>query len=397
MAPTPVVARPWRSLERDAFYLDEEDTDLNSSTQCPLNKFLSLRQFLIAENPLDASIAASITGRPATLIRPERIRKKVRSNLPNGDPPPFHLIFASRKLRDHPPAVVKVSLFFCVGLEMNLHGLHHFFEDSPDRVLITVSGREALWVTPAAAWAIGITSQQIDGLFKATGLTNQKWQVEIMAGYSTGYRGVNGTINNRLIPLDKLKTVILYDALYSGSQPAPGGNTAKMLRSMAAAGAKIVVYEVTSGGTPRTKAPPHDLSVVLPPETIAVDLKKKKGALWSLLFARVLQKGVKDRYVKPAEVPAAVQTLIKNGLPARGTLASSTVRQSAATSGTLDDWAKLPANEPAVATIASSLVNKVYPIIRDRRLMAWPMPDAGGISHAGFIPEFAWEFLARDP
>jgi hypothetical protein len=29
--------------------------------------------------------------------------------------------------------------------------------------------------------------------------------------------------------------------------------------------------------------------------------------------------------------------------------------------------------------------------------MAWQMPDAGGIAHAGFIPEFGWEFLSRDP
>jgi hypothetical protein len=256
-------------------------------------------------------------------------------------------------------------------------------------VLINISGREAGWIKPPAAWAIGITSQQIDALFTATGLANQKWQVEIIAGYSTGYRGVNGTINNQLVPLDKLKTVILYDALYDGSEPSPGGNTQLMLDSLAA-GVKVVVYDVTIPGTP------HPLQVKLPAGALTIDLKTNRPSLYALVLARVIEKGVKDNYVKAAEVPAALQKVIDSGLPARGTLASSAATKAAATAGTLDDWAAAHAADVAAAG-SDAVVSKVYPIIRDRELMAWQMGAAGGILHAGVIPEFGWEFLARDP
>ena len=252
--PVPAAPRPWRDASQDAFYLDEEDTvAVDAATQCPLNKLRKLYKDLTVDNPLDASIAANVTGRPDPLARPEKIPKAFQGGNPAGPASrPSQSIFAAQTFRDHPPALAKVSLLFGVGSETNLLGLGHFFETSPDRVLINISGREAGWIKPpaqAAAWAIGITSQQIDALFTATHLANQKWQVEIIAGYSTGYRGVNGTINNKLVPLDKLKTVILYDALYDGSEPSPGGNTQLMLDSLDAS-VKVVVYDVTIPGTP---------------------------------------------------------------------------------------------------------------------------------------------------
>jgi hypothetical protein len=387
--PVPAAPRPWRSAGNNAFYLDEEDTAVDPLTQCPLNKLgkLSLQQQV--DNPLDASIAANVTGRPDPLPRPEKIPKALQGVSP-ADPTsrPWQTIFASQTFRDHPPDMAKVSLLFGVGPEVNLLGLGHFFETSPDRVLIVVSGREAGWISPAAAWAIGITSQQIDALFTATHLAKQKWQVEIIAGYSTGYRGVNGTINNKLVPLGELKTVILYDALYDGSEPSPGGNTQLMLKSLAA-GVKVVVYDVTAPGTP------HPFEVKLPADAITVDLKTNRHSFYALVLARVLEKGVKDKYVKPAEVPPAIQNLINSVLPARGTLASSAAKKAVATAGTLDEWAAL---HPDVATAGSDpVVNKAYAIIRDRLLMNWAMGAAGGMLHAGVIPEFGWEFLARDP
>ena len=380
MTPPPVPARPVRDPDKDAFYIDEEDTVLDASTQCPLNKFRALDSKLVVQNPLDASVAAAVTGRPATLIRAETIPQASQRSAGS------NVLFASQTLRDSPPAVAKVSLFFGPGFERNIHGLHRFFDNSPDRVLITVHAVEA-----AISWAIGITSKQIDDSFTAGGLAGQKWQVEIMGGYSTGYHGVNGTINNKLIPLDKLKTVIFYDALYSGDLPAPGGNTKLMLGALDAS-VKVVVYDVTIPGTP------HPFQVTLPADAITIDLKTNRPALYGLVLARVLEKGLKDNYVKPAEVPAAIQNLINRGLPARGSLASAPGRKADAAAGTLDDWAAQAANAPDIATAASdAVVAKVYPIIRDRELMAWQMALPGGILHAGYIPEFGWEFLSRDP
>ena len=390
--PVPAVPRPWRHASKDAFYIDEEDAAVDAATQCPRNKLRALRKELTVDNPLDPSIAANVTGRPDPLTRAEKIPQAFRGVSPvDPDSRPSQSIFASQTFRDHPPALARVSLLFGVGGDTNLLGLGHFFEASPDRVLINISGREAGWISPPASWAVGITTQQIDALFTAAGLANQKWQVEIIAGYSTGYRGVNGTINNKLVPLDKLKTVILYDALYSGGEPSPGGNTQLMLDSLAA-GVKVVVYDVTIPGTP------HPLQVKLPAGALTIDLKTNRPSLYALVLARVIEKGVKDKYVKAAEVPAALQKVIDSGLPARGTLASSAATKAAATAGTLDDWAAQAVLHPDVVTAGSdAVVNKVYPIVRDRLLMDWPMGAAGGMLHAGVIPEFGWEFLARDP
>jgi hypothetical protein len=390
MPPGPAAPRPWRAADDNAFYIDEEDTKVDAATLCPLNRLRALHTGLQVDNPLDAAIAANVTGRPDPLVRPERIPKAFQ-----GSPPatpgskPTQFIFVPQPLRDHPPALARVTLFFCVGSELNLLGLQHFFEAAPDRALIAITGREAGWIAPPAAWAIGITGQQIDNLFTAAGLAGQKWQVEIIAGYSTGYRGVNGTIVNGLVPLGKLKTVILYDALYSGSEPAPGGNTKLMLAALDPS-VKVVVYDVTIPGTP------HPFEVALPASALTIDLKTNRPSLYALVLSRVLEKGLKDNYVKPAEVPAPIQNLIASGLPARGTLASSAVTKAAATGGTLDDWAAAHAADAAAAG-ADAVVNKVYPIIRDRMLMDWAMGAAGGILHAGCIPEFGWEFLARDP
>ena len=381
--PTPVVARPFRDTVNDAFYIDVEDTAIDGATQCPFSRFLGQRTYLSAANPLDPSQPAAITGRPAKLALPETIPAAFQGVMAD------LCLFVPLAVQLSPPPVIRLTLHCCVKHEINRHGLEIFFAASTDRALITVPGREAKWITPPApqvAWGIGITPQQIDALFAAAKLPGQKWQVEILTGYSTGYRGVNGIINNKLVPIDKLKTRIFYDALYRGDQPTPGG-TAAMLAALPP-GVQIVVYDVTDGGTP------HPLAVTLPSGTLTIDLKSRFAALSALIFARLLEKGLKDKLVTAAEVPTPVQTLISNGLPPRGTLASSSLRKPLATSGALDDWATLAANKTAIAAIDT---NKTWALVRDRALMGWRVSSPGDLAHDGFIPEFGWEYLARDP
>jgi len=375
--------RPPRDIEQDAFYLDVEGATINPATQCALNKFIPLRTTLDLENPLDASVPAANTGRPDPLTRPEAIPTAQLGTKAGTK------MFVPQPVTANPPDVVKVSLFYCVGSEMNRHGLEVFFESLPDRVLITVPGREAGWVNPAVAWGIGITGQQIDELFTAAGMAGQKWQVAVMAGYSTGYRGVNGTINNGLVPLDKLETLIFYDALFRGDEPAPGGNTALMLSALGP-GVTTVVYDVTVGT-------PHPFSVTLPQGSIIIDLKANRTPLVGLIFSRILEKGVSDNYVQPAEVPAPFQTLINNKLPSRGLLASSSARAGVAFGGTLHDWANSPANHPAFAALTAAIINNTAQLIADRNLTGWPTTLPGGLAHDGFIPEFGWEYLTTSP
>ena len=92
-----------------------------------------------------------------------------------------------------------------------------FFAFKNDRVLITIPGRED--EPGIKAWGIGITDQQISDLFSQAGFPSLNFKVDTLAGYSTGYRGLNGTVNNGLIQLNKLQRVVFLDALYKGDAP----------------------------------------------------------------------------------------------------------------------------------------------------------------------------------
>jgi len=373
---SPAVARAFRDTSRDAFFQEEESSATNSSTLCPLNKFDSLTSSQVLANPLDATVPAVQTGRPDPLPRPELIPVSQAGISAK------YFIFVPQAVKSSPPTPVKVSLLFCVGGEMNRHGLRTFFQSSTDRVLITIPGREDAWISPPAAWGIGITSQQISALLSSAGLSGQGWQVDVLAGYSTGYRGLNGTINNGLISLGNVQTAIIYDALYRGDQPAPGGNTAASLKTLGT-GPRIITYQVTDGGTPQ----PRRAAV---PAIGIVDLRPRLRPLMALIMARVVQKGVRDSYLTGSEVSSQLQTLI-SGLPTRGTLAASALKAPLASSGTLDSWSALPSIKGAIASLNFT---SIWALIRDRQLMGWEVASPGDLAHDGFIPEFGWEFLA---
>src|SRR5262249_28580895 len=141
----PAVARAFRDIDRDAFYAEEASATTNSSTLCPLNTFASLTFGQQVANPLDATVPSPQTGRPDPLPRPETIPSSQ-----NGVTAEY-LIFVPQSVKSSPPGTVKVSLLFCVGSEINRHGLRTFFKSSTDRVLITIPGREAKWIKPPAA------------------------------------------------------------------------------------------------------------------------------------------------------------------------------------------------------------------------------------------------------
>lgn len=374
----PVVARALRNTDTDAFFIDEESAVKDSSTQCPLNRLASLSAILPMQNPLDDSVPAAVTGRPSTLSRPETI-----PGPHTGHALPYS-IFVPQQVRTTAPATVNVSVLHCPGTEMNRHGLRKFFEGSSGRALITVPGVEKDHFTPSVKpWGVGITQKQISDLFSAAGLPGQHSQVDIVGAFSTGYRGFNGTLNNGLISVTDIKTAVIYDALYRGDTPPPGGNTAAALNALGA-GPTIITYQVTGGGTPQPRRANVPLSGL-------IDLASRLPALKALIVARIMEKGLKDGYLRSAEVQAPIQTLIANGLPARGTLASSNLRAALASAGTLDAWAARSANKPAIASI---IVGAAWAMIRDRQLMGWPVSSPDDMAHDGFIPEFGWEFLS---
>jgi hypothetical protein len=407
MAPLP------RDLRVDAFFSDEWLVlPLSNPRGVHFNRFSTptfqpATTTLMMQNPLDPIVGAG-------LIQPE-------SQIPGGNQGAFneYCIFVPPALlalaQFGPlPFPVKVSVLFCVGTEYNRHGLRSFFATLTDRVLITVPGIEPDASTGNRAWGIGITTDMINQLFGAAGtpsLANSV--VDIIAGYSTGYRGVNGTVNNALLPLSPIRRVIFYDALYWGDEPplqpgtsAPAAppdvsppppssprNTWRMLNALRAAnsGVDLVTYEVTEpGGTPRDAG---KLRVDVPASRI-INLKAQQNALTALILARVLGNGVQDGYFSMSSVPTTIASLIAS-LPARGTLASSPFTAASATSGTLADWATAHAAEVASA-VAQSAAGIALIVSASSVLMGWGLRGGqlGEMLHDGFIQEFGWEFLA---
>lgn len=383
-----------RNLILDAFYDDEwplvpvlipnpRGVQFNRFTTAvpgfpaePMTKFTSM------PNPLNPAVTANLS-------LPEVIPAAFQAE------PESYSIFIPptliANLALNPHAIAKVTLLFCVGAEFNRHGLRTFFASKADRVLITISGREAdqSTIPPTKAWGAGITDQQIRQLFTMAGFPAANFKVDTLAGYSTGYRGVNGTVNNGLISLADVARLVFLDALYRGDDPVPGGNTLQMLQKVRAVNPNValIVYEVTDGGTPRSLS--GQTAVALPPTAKFINLKPQFNPLVALLLARISDNGVKDGYFGPASVPQPIRQLSAD-LPPRGTLASSPLTQAAAVNGTLAAWAatRLPTIAAAVA-LSPPLVT----LIQTNALTGWSFPDTGSMCHDGFMPEFGWEFL----
>lgn len=309
-----------------------------------------------------------------------------------------------------PGAHIKASLLFGAFDEYNRHGLRTYFEGLFDRVLVYVPGIEPDASTSGQAWGIGITSTMVrDLITTALPTFTGTVTIDIVAGYSTGYRGVNGTINNSFIPLGGIKRLIFFDALYWGDEPPlPSGatppanppgvsipsnsasprNTWRMLNAVRAANpaVEVITYEVTEpGGTPRDAG---KLRVDVPVAGL-INLKPKKAALSALVLSRVIRSGIDDGFLARADAPA-IATL-SDSLPARGSLASSSATAAAAANGTLDAWA---ASHATAVAAANSSAGTGLGLIQSRRLMGWSVPSLGDMMHDGFMQEFGWEFLA---
>lgn len=303
-----------------------------------------------------------------------------------------------------------VTILFAVGTELVRHGLRRFFEVFTKQVLVVVSGIEGGW--PIAqpigrAWGVGITKSILDDLFTAAGSAGAAFTVRVLAGYSTGYRGIAGTINNfagtSTLDLTGVKNVILYDALYRGDEPKPGSNTQRALTKIDATTgntARVVVYEVTSGGTPReqgdTRVAQSWLTKTFSGRYQLTNLKGNTTGLFALIYARMFDAAVKDGYLAAASLPTALQNLIA-ALPTRGDIASTLplapFRSAAPTQVSLASWEK--ANATDVQALQKDLERLRQQVIADGRflLMGWAPPATGEILHDGFIPEFGWEFL----
>jgi hypothetical protein len=403
-----------RSLSRDAFFEDEwalGPTAIPNPRNVHYNRFTTVSAAGVTEqtlltkrpNPLDPRVTAG-------LAQPEVIPSSRAVS-----PGELYWVFVpDAYLRAVTEAgktphgagttlpTAHVSVLFGVGLEVNRHGLRSFFANTPDRVLIEVGGVESV---PEATgpWGIGITDAMIAELVETAVGTKVPVQVNVLAAYSTGYRGLNGTINNALVDLTHLAKVVFYDCLYRADGPkAPSGaakpprrtgapansafNTWRALQAVSAANSscRIIVYEVTPGGTPTAADGTRMVDI---PGATFIQLKPLNVALKALILARLMDNGIKDAYFPASAVPAGMRALFPL-LPMRGTLASD---RSTSTAGTIGRWASDNATKIAASVKGFAVAME---LARKHQLMGWATPPTE-FGHDGFLPEFGWEHLPQ--
>ena len=324
---------------------------------------------------------------------------------------------------------VKITLLFCVGTELRRFGLRSLFQ-SAGRVLIRVPGIEAGWSGKpiTAAWGIGVDEDTIDALLAKAGLAGAAWHVDVMAAYSTGYRGINGTILNAKaqgsLDLSKVSTVVYYDCLYRADAPSPGHNTQRALEHIDAATqqkVKVGIYECTPGGTPTgaggvTKVPQVWLQSQFGARYKHINLKPQHKEIQALVAARFLEAADFDGYLRNKagslvdrfRVPRDehIARLVDN-LPPRWTMASTDPPIVTGTTP-LATWAKANAADitalhqprkrkvPGGGNVFNDLdfINDAF--INRFNLAGWKT-DMGERVHDSFIPEFGHELLRGFP
>lgn len=396
-----------RHRDCDHFYNDEVDPARIASNMRPdLNTYLPYTFLEGLSNP--ATRSEEETLKP-TLSTKERARMSRPAEyfifVPSGTKAAADT--ASAANRHHQ---VHVSLLFCVGDQMNRAGLRRFFEKRTDAVLITIPGVEtSVKKEITTPWGVGIDNDQIDLLLASAGL-DVDYTIDVLAAYSTGYHGMQATIREKLVVLDNVKQIVYYDCLYPAKQYKPQGQTAEVIAAFRKinSAAKIVIYEVTDGGTKRT----NGALAIKDPKQVLINLKNHAAIpnipyaryLNALIYTRLLDEGLKDRLFTRKDIPTNLDTL-RAALRDRGEFAStlSAIPSGPPVAGTrvpvlLEKWGN---DYSKVIDAIQSELTAADHLIFEHTLMGWA-PEfeskiRGEAQHDQFLPEFAWEFLPPPP
>jgi hypothetical protein len=347
---------------------------------------------------------------------------------------------------------VPVTMLLGRGDEELGYGLRVFFERRGSGVLLCLSGREG--ADPGGRWNVGISQKTIEGIFRKAGFEG-KPQVQVLAGYSTGY-GMVQTINNDLIPLAPILRMVFFDCIYRCDKPAlPKGDAAPVLATAdrpefasapsgqlvldvhketfqrqpfntrraiarllgASKSCVIAAYSTTSGGSPRYGLWKDDKSKLLMAGTRPLveipnlaDLRVEKppsGNTWSpseaydaLILSRYLELGTRAGLIAATDPPASYQAIIKKGVPPRGTVFSAPAIKPLVTvpAGLPDKpvellgWAAtLPGKPDGKARTAAAKLLLAHQLV----LPGWEygVDDLSEYRHAGCLSEFGWELL----
>jgi len=171
-----------------------------------------------------------------------------------------HLSAEGRKLLspDAPRKRLRVVVFWGTGSQCTRHGVAGAVEDAArPTLLINVSGVETttkikflppddplrpVELVANNVWPIGCTNDLVEQAILKFFPRLVDYDIDTLAAFSTGYLGLQESINRRVINLDAVERVVFYDCLY-GSLRAPLARL-QALRSQV----KIVAYVATGKG-----------------------------------------------------------------------------------------------------------------------------------------------------
>jgi hypothetical protein len=425
VAPAPSTLTPAtgpRHMDFDAFYTDERNLGVPRSSH-PVGSFYNVhtkpgssaysgalmetvqRQL---KNPLNDPAVATVLTQTLTQIDPQTPGTKAIFEAADQywlyAPPKLKAEYDKAKDKKKvPPA--RVAVFFGVKPEPNLFGLRQFFAATPSSVLVGVEGFEDEDDSPRP-WGVGVSTDIIRQLLDDSSLKNLAFQVEVMAGYSTGYRGLNLTAINKLVDLTALTRFVYLDAFYKHNdhpKPPPGHPFRGKLTQWAAdtlfkanKSVEIIIVGYTHpGATPRDAqnnptGPLKELEAM--GTTRFLDLEFKRGKLdpvaddlEKVCLARLIQGGIDD-YFTLASLPLAVQKLV-GLLPPRGDLG---VAQRSGFQP-LRDWRKDTAVKAALAAFPAGAALRL--VNQHKLLNGWTTPKQFEFRHRDFVQEVGKELL----
>jgi hypothetical protein len=424
-APVPTAPPAADSRERhmglDAFYLDERHPTI-PRTDNPRGRFFSAHTHIDAQgtphpmtvrkdftNPLNDPAQATVLPQRFSEIRPTTRRTQAIF-----DAPSRYWLYASPRLKerydelaDKTELTAMVAVFFGVGPEPNLFGLRSFFSPTVTPVLVGVPGFESGWQDVPKAWGVGVSTAIIRQLLDEAGLTGLPFRVEVMAGYSTGYRGLNLTAINKLVDLTRMKRLVYLDAFYWHDDHPMPANSHQFHKKLTVWAVDTLVKESPSsevfivgythpGATPRDarnnpKGPLRELKA-LNQNTYFLDLEFKRDGmepiadeLEKVCLARLLQGGIDDP-LSTASLPAGAEELIRL-LPERGNLGVANLPGYTY----FRKWQLDPAVKRALARFPA--LQALTLVARHKLLAGWSTDARIEFRHRDFVQEVGKELL----
>jgi len=157
-------------------------------------------------------------------------------------------------------ATIHVSILFAVGSELNRHGIRTFFEKADEsKAVIVVPGTDP--PRDPSRWGIGISDDQIKALIHEQFKKDVSYEVNVLAGFSTGACGLHQTLLHNLLDLGSLQRVIYFDCLYKMQCTSTPASAALANVKSRARSAKVLVYQTSEGGNDFTDSTNTILSV----------------------------------------------------------------------------------------------------------------------------------------